>query len=68
MTKEEKVKEILDILNEAELTTPQKLQIIANAKARLTEIKKAEIQEAINEDIELIRKQQGDLSEICYTC
>jgi hypothetical protein len=27
---------ILDILNEAELTTPQKLQVIANAKARLT--------------------------------
>jgi hypothetical protein len=24
--------------------------------------------EDINEDLELIRKQQGDLSEICYTC
>ncbi len=24
--------------------------------------------EAINEDIDSIRKQQGDLSEICYTC
>jgi hypothetical protein len=62
------VEKILDILNEAELTTPQKLQIISNVKARLTELKKAEIQEAINEDLELIRKQQGDLSEICYTC
>ncbi|MFN5849669.1 MAG: hypothetical protein ACK43K_14350 [Chitinophagales bacterium] len=59
---------ILDILNEAELTTPQKLQVISNVKARLTELKKAEIQEAINEDLELIRKQQSDLSEICYTC
>jgi len=68
MTKEEKVNEILDILNETELTTPQKLQIIANVKARLTELKKSEIQEAINEDLERIRKQQGDLSEICYTC
>jgi len=68
MTKEEKVNEILDILNESELTTPQKLQIIANVKARLTELKKSEIQEAINEDLERIRKQQGDLSEICYTC
>jgi len=62
------VEKILDILNEAELTTPQKLQIISNVKARLTELKKAEIQEAINGDLELIRKQQGDLSEICYTC
>ncbi len=62
------VEKILDILNEAELTTPQKLQVISNVKARLTELKKAEIQEAINEDLELIRKQQGDLSEICYTC
>lgn len=68
MTKEEKVNEILDILNESELTTPQKLQVIANAKARLTELKKAEIQEAINEDLQSIRKQQGDLSDICYTC
>ena len=68
MTKEEKVKEILDILNESELTTPQKLQVIANVKARLTEIKKAEIQEAINYDLDSIRKKQGDLSEICYTC
>ena len=24
--------------------------------------------EAINEDIDSIRKQQGDLSDICYTC
>jgi len=62
------VEKILDILNEAELTTPQKLQVISNVKARLTELKKAEIQEAINEDLELIRKQQGDLLEICYTC
>jgi len=62
------VEKILDILNESELTTPQKLQVISNVKARLTELKKAEIQEAINEDLELIRKQQGDLSEICYTC
>lgn len=62
------VSKILDILNESELTTPQKLQIIANAKARLTEMKKAEIQEAINEDLQSIRKQQGDLSDICYTC
>jgi len=62
------VEKILDILNEAELTTPQKLQVISNVKARLSELKKAEIQEAINEDLELIRKQQGDLSEICYTC
>jgi len=62
------VEKILDILNEAELTTAQKLQVISNVKARLTELKKAEIQEAINEDLELIRKQQGDLSEICYTC
>ena len=68
MTKEEKVNEILDILNESELTTPQKLQVIANVKARLTEIKKAEIQEAINYDLDSIRKKQGDLSEICYTC
>ena len=68
MTREYLVEKILDILNEAELTTPQKLQIISNVKARLTELKKAEIQEAINEDLELIRKQQGDLSEICYTC
>ena len=68
MKKDYLVSKILDILNESELTTPQKLQIIANAKARLTEIKKAEIQEAINEDLGLIRKQQGDLSEICYTC
>jgi hypothetical protein len=62
------VEKILDILNEAELTTPQKLQVISNVKARLTELKKAEIQEAINEDLELISKQQGDLLEICYTC
>jgi len=68
MTRDYLVEKILDILNEAELTTPQKLQVIANVKARLTELKKAEIQEAINEDLELIRKQQGDLSEICYTC
>jgi hypothetical protein len=68
MTRDYLVEKILDILNEAELTTPQKLQFISNVKARLTELKKAEIQEAINEDLELIRKQQGDLSEICYTC
>lgn len=68
MTRDYLVEKILDILNEAELTTAQKLQVISNAKARLTELKKAEIQEAINEDLELIRKQQGDLSEICYTC
>lgn len=68
MTRDYLVDKILDILNEAELTTPQKLQVISNAKARLTQLKKAEIQEAINEDLELIRKQQGDLSEICYTC
>ena len=68
MTRDYLVDKILDILNEAELTTPQKLQIISNVKSRLTELKKAEIQEAINEDLELIRKQQGDLSEICYTC
>jgi hypothetical protein len=68
MTRDYLVEKILDILNEAELTTPQKLQIISNVKARLTELKKAEIQEAINQDLELIRKQQGDLSEICYTC
>lgn len=68
MTRDHLVSKILDILNESELTTPQKLQIIANVKARLTEIKKAEIQEAINEDLKLIKKQQGDLSDICYTC
>jgi hypothetical protein len=68
MTRDYLVDKILDILNEAELTTPQKLQVISNVKARLTELKKVEIQEAINEDLELIRKQQGDLSEICYTC
>lgn len=68
MTRDYFVCKILDFLNESELTTPQKLQIIANAKARLTELKKSEIQEAINEDLELIRKQQGDLSDICYTC
>lgn len=68
MTRDYLVDKILDILNEAELTTPQKLQVISNVKARLTELKKAEIQEAINEDLEQIRKQQGDLSEICYTC
>lgn len=68
MTRDYLVDKILDILNEAELTTAQKLQVISNVKARLTELKKAEIQEAINEDLELIRKQQGDLSEICYTC
>ena len=68
MTRDYLVDKILDILNEAELTTPQKLQVISNVKARLTELKKAEIQKAINEDLELIRKQQGDLSEICYTC
>lgn len=68
MTRDYLVDKILDILNEAELTTQQKIQVISNVKARLTELKKAEIQEAINEDLELIRKQQGDLSEICYTC
>lgn len=68
MTRDYLVDKILDILNEAELTTAQKLQVISNVKARLTELKKAEIQDAINEDLELIRKQQGDLSEICYTC
>ena len=68
MTKDYLVEKILDILNEAELTTPQKLQVISNVKARLTALKKSEIQNAINEDLELIRKQQGDLSEICYTC
>ena len=68
MTRDYLVDKILDILNEAELTTPQKLQVISNVKARLTELKKAEIQEAINEDLQQIRKQQGDLSEICYTC
>lgn len=68
MTRDYLVDKILEILNEAELTTPQKLQVISNVKARLTELKKAEIQEAINEDLEQIRKQQGDLSEICYTC
>ena len=68
MTRDYLVEKILDILNEAELTTAQKLQVISNVKARLTELKKAEIQEAINGDLELIRKQQGDLSEICYTC
>jgi len=68
MTRDYLVDKILDILNEADLTTAQKLQVISNVKARLTELKKAEIQEAINEDLELIRKQQGDLSEICYTC
>ena len=68
MTRDYLVQKILDILNEAELTTAQKLQVISNVKARLTELKKAEIQEAINEDLEQIRKQQGDLSEICYTC
>ena len=68
MSRDYLVEKILDILNEAELTTPQKLQVISNVKARLTELKKAEIQDAINEDLEQIRKQQGDLSEICYTC
>ena len=68
MTRDYLVDKILDILNEADLTTAQKLQVISNVKARLTELKKSEIQEAINEDLELIRKQQGDLSEICYTC
>ena len=68
MTRDYLVEKILDILNEAELTTPQKLQVISNVKARLTALKKSEIQNAINEDLELIRKQQGDLSEICYTC
>ena len=68
MTRDYLVSKILDILNESELTTPQKLQVIANVKARLTEIKKAEIQEAINEDLDSIRKKQGDLSDICYTC
>ena len=68
MTRDYLVDKILDILNEVELTTPQKLQVISNVKARLTELKKAEIQDAINEDLEQIRKQQGDLSEICYTC
>jgi hypothetical protein len=68
MTRDYLVEKILDILNEAELTTAQKLQVISNVKARLTQLKKVEIQEAINKDLELIRKQQGDLSEICYTC
>ena len=68
MTRDYLVEKILDILNEAELTTPQKLQVISNVKAQLTALKKSEIQNAINEDLELIRKQQGDLSEICYTC
>jgi hypothetical protein len=61
------VEKILDILNEAELTTPQKLQVISNVKARLTKLKKAEIQEAINGDLELIRKQQS-IMETHYTC
>lgn len=68
MTRDYLVEKILNILNEAELTTPQKLQVISNVKAQLTALKKSEIQDAINEDLELIRKQQGDLSEICYTC
>lgn len=68
MTKEILAQRILDLLEDSEITTAQKLQIIATAKARLTEIKKAEIQEAINEDLENIRRQQGDLSDICYTC
>jgi hypothetical protein len=67
MTREYLVEKILDILNEAELTTPQKLQVISNVKARLTELKKAEIQEAINGDLELIRKQQS-IMETHYTC
>jgi hypothetical protein len=68
MTREYLVEKILDILNEAELTTPQKLQIISNVKAILTELKKAEIQEAINEDLEMIRKKPIDPSETPYTC
>jgi hypothetical protein len=67
MTRDYLVEKILDILNEAELTTPQKLQVISNVKARLTELKKAEIQEAINGDLELIRKQQS-IMETHYTC
>ena len=67
MTRDYLVEKILDILNEAELTTPQKLQVISNVKARLTELKKAEIQEAINSDLELIRKQQS-IMETHYTC
>jgi len=67
MNREYLVEKILDILNEAELTTPQKLQVISNVKARLTELKKAEIQEAINGDLELIRKQQS-IMETHYTC
>jgi hypothetical protein len=68
MTRDYLVEKILDILNEAELTTPQKLQVISNVKARLNELKKAEIQEAINEDLELIRKKFIDPSETPYTC
>ena len=67
MNREYLVEKILDILNEAELTTPQKLQVISNVKARLTKLKKAEIQEAINGDLELIRKQQS-IMETHYTC
>ena len=67
MTRDYLVEKILDILNEAELTTPQKLQVISNVKAQLTELKKAEIQEAINGDLELIRKQQS-IMETHYTC
>jgi len=67
MTRDYLVEKILDILNEAELTTPQKLQVISNVKARLTELKKAEIQEAINGDLQLIRNQQSAM-ETPYTC
>jgi hypothetical protein len=67
MTRDYLVEKILDILNEAELTTPQKLQVISNVKARLTELKKAEIQEAINCDLQLIRNQQSAM-ETPYTC
>lgn len=68
MTKDYLVQKILDILNEAELTTPQKLQVISNVKTRLTALKKAEIQESINLDLEMIRKKPIDPSETPYTC
>jgi hypothetical protein len=67
MTREYLVEKIIDILNEAELTTPQKLQVISNVKARLTELKKAEIQDAINGGLELIRNHQS-IAETPYTC
>jgi hypothetical protein len=68
MTKDYLVEKILDILNEAELTTPQKLQVISNVKTHLTALKKAEIQESINLDVEIIRKKFIDPSETPYTC